>query len=580
MKYWPPYDNQSDPNAPYVNGNPAVGQQGSIPPAESIEHPMREVVNMISNSDMDPLQEDLEQLTKAIRSGYINYAEDTGSTNALSVALDPPLTGYTIGLPLNVKVNNTNSGTSTINVNGLGGQSIVNADGSQLGPGSLVDGQVAQLMYDGERFQLMNSFAVATGSAEFRIPFAQDTGTQNHLVANFSPAITQLYAGLLIEVKALFINTGASDINVNGLGIKNVVDPDGSVLEAGDIAAGQVLLLIYDGAVFQLSSFIQSSVSTFAIPYVNDSGSQNALVGTYAPAITSYAAGLTIEIKAANRNTGSTTINVNGLGIKNIVSPDSQGLVDGAFDASAVLLLIYDGTNFQLVNFQSGRGVRFVTDTGSANALAVAPTPAVIAYRSGLELYVKKKTATPNTAAMTINVSGLGAKDIYTPYGDPHSSHMWHGDEVGQIVYDGTAFRLMPQRLRKRQLCVLVNASQANLPSGAWAEVVMNAEHDPNSWKSPGNSRIAIPCAGLYETKIGIWATQAWTSTLACWFRDVNFPSNYYIFEVKENLSTNGGGIHAHLTRVMPAGTYQVMFYNSNGSFRWNWVQFSMERID
>lgn len=37
----------SDPNAPYINGNPNTGTMGSIPPALSIEHPQREIVRVI-----------------------------------------------------------------------------------------------------------------------------------------------------------------------------------------------------------------------------------------------------------------------------------------------------------------------------------------------------------------------------------------------------------------------------------------------------------------------------------------------------------------------------------------------------
>jgi hypothetical protein len=37
----------SDPNAPYINGNPSTGTMGSIPPALSIEHPQREIVKVI-----------------------------------------------------------------------------------------------------------------------------------------------------------------------------------------------------------------------------------------------------------------------------------------------------------------------------------------------------------------------------------------------------------------------------------------------------------------------------------------------------------------------------------------------------
>ena len=53
MKYNQPYG-VSDPNAPYINGNPTTGTMGSIPPAASIEYPQREIVNVISNGGLTP----------------------------------------------------------------------------------------------------------------------------------------------------------------------------------------------------------------------------------------------------------------------------------------------------------------------------------------------------------------------------------------------------------------------------------------------------------------------------------------------------------------------------------------------
>src|ERR1035437_10819759 len=48
MLYNQPFDQPSSPNAGYVNGNPATGTPGSIPPAPSIELPQREIVAVIN----------------------------------------------------------------------------------------------------------------------------------------------------------------------------------------------------------------------------------------------------------------------------------------------------------------------------------------------------------------------------------------------------------------------------------------------------------------------------------------------------------------------------------------------------
>src|SRR5690348_13214002 len=59
--------------------------------------------------------------------------------------------------------------------------------------------------------------------------------------------------------------------------------------------------------------------------YANDAGSANAYAVNLSPAVGSYTAGMVVNFKAANANTGASTINVNGLGnvaIKKLVTTD------------------------------------------------------------------------------------------------------------------------------------------------------------------------------------------------------------------------------------------------------------------
>jgi hypothetical protein len=82
MQYNQPLDQPSNPNAPYVDGNPAAGIQGSIVPAASIEYDQREVVEVITRANVRgysdfsgvpcavPANTDMSQLRKAIE-GYI-----------------------------------------------------------------------------------------------------------------------------------------------------------------------------------------------------------------------------------------------------------------------------------------------------------------------------------------------------------------------------------------------------------------------------------------------------------------------------------------------------------------------------
>lgn len=73
MQYVPPLNgDQANPLRPYINANPAAGQQGSIPPAEAWEHPIREIVNAIEQAGLNASGGDLTQLWQAIQAAISN----------------------------------------------------------------------------------------------------------------------------------------------------------------------------------------------------------------------------------------------------------------------------------------------------------------------------------------------------------------------------------------------------------------------------------------------------------------------------------------------------------------------------
>jgi hypothetical protein len=147
MKYHAPYGAPGS-NDPYINGNPATGTMGSIPPAASIEFPQREIVNLIAAAGLTPDDADLTQLARAIQSGHIIYGVDTGSATAYAVTLNPPLLAYGDGLAIWVLPANANSGPATFNVNGLGARNIVRRGGAALSPGDMPQGYKSLLTYN------------------------------------------------------------------------------------------------------------------------------------------------------------------------------------------------------------------------------------------------------------------------------------------------------------------------------------------------------------------------------------------------------------------------------------------------
>lgn len=102
---------------------------------------------------------------------YSNYFVDqSGVVNSVIVSIPATLAvALTAGTILHVKIANSNTGATTITVNSLVAQSILNPGNLALNPGQLVAGAIAILAYDGTRFQLLglaNNQTFAGGSAD------------------------------------------------------------------------------------------------------------------------------------------------------------------------------------------------------------------------------------------------------------------------------------------------------------------------------------------------------------------------------------------------------------------------------
>lgn len=83
---------------------------------------------------------------------------------------------------------------------------------------------------------------------------ASSTGNDTYVIT-LSPALIAYATGMVIHFKADVGNTGPASLNVNGLGAIAIKQMDSSTdISTGDIAAGSIVQVIYDGTNFQLQS--------------------------------------------------------------------------------------------------------------------------------------------------------------------------------------------------------------------------------------------------------------------------------------------------------------------------------------
>ena len=275
MKYWQPYG-ITDPDAPYINGDPSIGRQGSIPPAGSIEQDQREIVNTILGAGMNPTETDVQQLLVAVRSQRMNYAVDTNSLeNTLEVVFLPPIANtMTPGMPLRIKPLTSNTDACTLIVDNVSSP-LRRANGSELVEGDIINGIPFECIWNDGGYWAMTNYHGLPGAGPppppnqviTKIPYTVDVGTSGHIIANFSPAITSPVPGDQIEVKLTHNIVGATGIVINGLPEVAVVRPNGSAMQLGDGVSGQVALMFRsDAGNWQFTGVIPQTFAGFGVP--------------------------------------------------------------------------------------------------------------------------------------------------------------------------------------------------------------------------------------------------------------------------------------------------------------------------
>lgn len=116
-------------------------------------------------------------------------------------------------------------------------------------PIALIDTAGAAIDRIGDLRQIQGSLLGFQGAQ-----FAADAEANDTYVITLSPVPTGYFTGMVVVFTANTANTGAATLNVNALGAKTIKKNHDKDLETGDIEAGQVVIVIYDGTNFQMIS--------------------------------------------------------------------------------------------------------------------------------------------------------------------------------------------------------------------------------------------------------------------------------------------------------------------------------------
>ena len=130
----------------------------------------------------------------------------------------------------------------------------------------------------------------------------------------------------------------------------------------------------YDDYIRAVSAFVRQLRDGKEFPPLLSSVAGTDTITASAPAaITAYAAGQRFSFVASATNTSAVTLNINGIGAKSVTKDGATALAAGDIASGAVCVVVYDGTQFQLVSTKPVFATSAQAQEGTSTSTVISP---------------------------------------------------------------------------------------------------------------------------------------------------------------------------------------------------------------
>lgn len=407
------------------------------------------------------------------------------ATVAKEVTVTPAITTLTAGTTIAVKMENTNNASgATLNVNGTGaylikryGTTNAGTNGREAWQGGIVqlftfDGSYWYLddFRQNAQYALNAERAYGSGWCNTDAATADKLGNLYQYTLQAGSTFTLYFNIANTAASALTLNmnsTGAKPIYINGVASSatNYSIPKGT------------FLVTYDGTNYNVQTNGPHAVTAdYATTATTSDDHEIAYYGTCSTAAATVAkevtisgfssstlkTGVKVAVKFDNANgVANPTLNVSGTGAKSIIryGTSTAGTSDRtSWAAGAVQELIYDGTNWCLLDFRQNAefaasaditrcsGVCF-TDAGTADKTCSVRGWELV---TGNSFFLYVNNANTYTGALTLNVSGTGAKALWLNGYNTGTANWSLTKGLWLVTYMGTVYEAAPMSTDKQ----------------------------------------------------------------------------------------------------------------------------------
>ena len=139
-------------------------------------------------------------------------------------------------------------------------------------------------------------------------------------------------------------------------GLSTCITKDGQTTPTANIPMGGNKLTGLGAGTAATDAANLSQAQSTATKLLSVSGTDT-ITASGSPTVAAYATGASYYFSPAATNTGAVTINIDALGAKSITKNGTTALAAGDLTSGKVAFVVYDGTQFQLVNPPASAGV-------------------------------------------------------------------------------------------------------------------------------------------------------------------------------------------------------------------------------
>jgi hypothetical protein len=153
-------------------------------------------------------------------------------------------------------------------------------------------------------------------------------------------------------------------------GLSTAITKDGQTTVTANIPMGTYKFTGLGAGSAATDSANLSQVQSTVTKLLASVSGADTITAVGSPTLGAYAAGQMFYFVAAGANTGAVTINIDSLGAKSITRDGTTALAAGDIQSGEVCVIVYDGTQFQLVNGAS-QSASIVTENLTVNKATV-----------------------------------------------------------------------------------------------------------------------------------------------------------------------------------------------------------------